>query len=318
MKRIIPLIVSMLLLLTSCSIVGIPGIDNSTESMRDDHMDNKQKDYSAIILSGVESGVFKDSFILPEYESKEEIIDDTHKSTFGLGVREIDAYKSKIIYTNRAIIDEYRSENEKFLYQIDRTSNSFSIQAKDNSVLQEYSFEELTGATLLEQIKNYIKYYLPDENFENYNTFCNTRIIVNNPDSAWGENKDFFYQANKGANETVLYYEYEFRIFNQNLRTPDSITIRCDGDGNITSMRYNNYGINWDSVFVDLNSIHQKAKAFVSSAISEEYSLISCSIESESFDYVDSRIRVMVVCELTLTRDGSDNIEVLCPVLITP
>lgn len=306
-----------LLFLTSCSTANIPSMDQSSDLSKEDSGETSQKAYSAMILPGVVDGVFKDSMIYPEIEEKEVKTEDSEKSKIRIGVCEVDGYQTKIMYSGRAIIDEYRSENEEYIYQIERDGNSFSVQAQNSAILQEFLYEKLSEEALLKQIKDYILFYVPDAQLQNYTLSCDTRIIIQGPDSAWGDNKNFFYLADKEANETVLYYAYEFRMFNQELKTPDCITVRCDENGNILSIAYHDYGIDWDTVNIDMTSIRERTNTFISGAISDGYALKDCTFSSESLDFFDSKIRVTIRCELTLMYNGAE-IVVLCPVMITP
>ena len=317
MRKITILAILLLLaVLTSCSISN--RTDNSTSgALFKNNKTERYKDYNIMVLSGVEDGIFKDSVTYFKSDTKETVINNSEKSTIHVGVHEYDAYLSKIKYSDRATTEEYRSVNGDCVYKLYKNNSSFTVKAQNDTVIREFSHGVLSEETLLEQVKNYILYYLPDVTLDNYNLTCKTRIIVKNTESSWGDNKDFFYLPDNEANETVAYYSYDFRLFNQGIKTPDCISIRCDHNGNLQCIEYHNSGVDWNTVKIDLDSIHNAASNFFKEAIQSRYSLIDCTISSESFAFADPDILVTLQCELTL-KDSSSELSVLCPLVIIP
>lgn len=172
--------------------------------------------------------------------------------------------------------------------------------------MEEFLYEELNEEALDRHINDFVLKILPNENLEKYTASTQTRIIVQNPDSAWSEKLDRFYRADEKNNESVICYTRDSKQFSQNLPTSNSITVMCDSKGNITWIEYHSSDADWNSVTIDIEDIHRRALSYLTNAISEEYEFSKCVFVSESLDYTESTVRVVVNCEVTLLHNGSE------------
>ena len=316
MKRILSFFILLSLLAPVCLTVS--GC-NSTSNYkgRENRFQSNNSNNSIIVLPGVESGVFKERFLYSGPEATEEIVTSDKVDMIKIGNSNFEARQIKRIRNaDQTVTNVYGSEDGKFEYSINGSKKSFFISACKDAVLQEYGSEKITEEELLSQIKDYVVELIPNDNLEKYTTTCSTKIVVQNPDSAWSEIRESFSMP-KNEHETVQSFVFDFRMFNQGIRTSDSIMVRCNENGDLKSVEYLDNGVDWNSVSVDHDSLLERAKGFVVTAISDEYTVKSISVLSETLVVFDSMIRVFAKCELSLERDGAE-IGVLCPLIMDP
>lgn len=313
MKKIITLLMFLLMIVTA-GLVTV-GCDNTTGDIINEIPLPLNDTSGVMVLSGSESGVFKEQFLYPGTETKEEIINSSKISEINIGGSVFKARQTKTIYNeDKTVTNVYCSEDGKYEYWINDNNNSFCISSVKDAVLQDYTSEELSEDKLLTQIKNYIISILPNEHLDRYTQSCSTKVIVQNPDSAWAENKDHFYMP-EAENETVESFILVFRLFDQGLRTSDNITVSCNASGDLQRIEYHNHGVDWSSQTIEAESIRKRAISFAAEAVSDEYVLKNVSVSTETLTVYDSKIMAIVECELTLEHNGSE-IAVLCPLIM--
>ena len=307
-KTIISIFISTLLL-SSCSI------NNSADHQVNSTMNPSEEANNVWIMSNIESGVFKDEFIVPENVTREEMIVDATKTKVNIGALEFDLYPLSVCYSDVDTITKYRSENGNCLYQINKSGDYFSIQAQPGYVLETFSGEELCEETLFCQINKFILGIAPNENLEKYQINTQTRIVVQKQDATWTDNKNQFYFADENNNESVMYYTLNYKQFVQGLPTSNYITVKCNNVGDITEIEYHVSDIEWNLYSIDLENIKNRVNAFLSAAVSEEYVLVKYNILSESLFISESSACILVSCEATLLHNGSE-IVVMCPLKV--
>ncbi len=295
-------------------------VDKSMQLQNVDHImkdeKNEKQEYNIMLLSAVEGNVFKEEIIIPKSDRREKIVIDPEIITISIGSHDYEVMQRKIIYSDERITDEYCDENGNIIYQIDRNNDSFYIAAQNNTVLQKYETEELTEHDMVNQIKDLILSFVPNEQLDKYIFTCDTNLYIQNVDSAWRDKKNFFYTSTE-SNEIILNYTSNFRKISNNLETSDRITVQCDKNGNVVSIEYINHRVDWDTTLIYIDDILKQAENFIANTVSEKYSITRCILSNESLTFFDSKVCVVLQYELTLKSENSE-IVVLCPLIIIP
>ena len=277
-------------------------------------------DYVISILSGVVSGIFKSDYLLNESADRTtEILSNAQLSTLQLGNKKISAYKTEIIHESpEETINVFISADSNTEYRVASHGNCFSVRALHNSVLLPYGEAKVSKDSMLKNIESYISSFAKDIEISSYTMNCSTSVIVTSADSSWRETIDGYYivPGDMASTRRVINYQYRFERYCHDIKTNDNIVVICSPDGDILSMSYNDFNVDWTTFTVNEEKINRMVTAYLEKAIVSEYTLKNHQLENRIFVYRDNQIKLSLTYELTLEKDNNE-IVVLCPILIS-
>lgn len=277
-------------------------------------------DYVISILSGVDSGIFKSDYLMNESTDRTtEILSNPQLSTLQLGNKKLSAYKTQIIHeSEEETISVFLSADSNTEYRVAFHGNCFSVRALHNSVLLPYGEAKVSQDSMLKKIESYISSFAKDMVISSYTMNCSTSVIVTSADSSWRETVDGYYivPEDMASTRRVIDYQYRFERYCHDIKTNDNIVVTCSPDGDILSMSYNDFNVDWTTFTVNEEKINRMVAAYLEKAIVSEYTLKNYQLENRIFVYRNNQVKLSLTYELTLEKDNTE-IVVLCPILVS-
>lgn len=346
MKKILPILLIMMMLLTACSTgnttpsttepplfpidfptISIPSSQNTVYDVQ-------------ILASGTldNDSVFKNTFLANEVATglpAKERIQTPTQYTVKLGSKSIvgthaqnlrysygdgsdDLYH---VFLNATGDIEYRvSANRNAFYITKAVEDVNGNNMTDNSaILSAFEGNDLSEQALLTHVRNYISDYIDITTLEDYIYTCTTSVIVSKPSAAWKETIDSFYiPANETSDQTerVTGYDFKFYKHHNGYQTGDCVIVFCKPNGDIYYMYYNDYDIDWNRYPIDNTLLNQNISTHISQAVKDRYTIKTQEMMSQQLIYQNGKIKLSCVYGLTLT-DEDGEIDIACPLMIT-
>lgn len=233
--------------------------------------------YVISILAGVENGIFKSTHVLNESNDRTtEIFSNPILSTLQLGNSEISAYKTEIIHASyNETISVFLSADNNVEYRVNSIGDCFTIIAKNNSVLYPYDGDEISETAMVTTIKNHLSSFVDISDMDCYTMNCRTSVIVTSSNFSWREDKEGYYVVPNDlvSTEKVMNYQYHFDKYCNGYKTSDSIVVKCSSTGDILSITYSNFGVDWEKFNVNEEKLNGMVDSYLTDAIISEYTI---------------------------------------------
>lgn len=285
-KRLLSIILMALMLMTSCSK---PTTDHVTT---DDGTDAYEETvYEIELASNVEAGMklIKNA---PCTTRKEGIIraQSGDKVSVKIGKKELELKYTEYVDYEEGNNRNYTDEAGIKYTTLNDDSNLFAISALDASdkdeerVIIKYTDEELTEQNLLKNAKEYLAQFVPDIDYSAYTYTCRTVLYESGPDyyAGLGVNEGFIVPENDPNSEVqtnATIYLLEFWKYERGGKTADRILFRAHGNGDIHTVAYRDYGVDWSQYNIEQSIVDKSAECFVNKYLGEGCTMQSCEAE---------------------------------------
>ena len=277
----------------------------------------QDKPYDVRLTANIEQAVFKNSVTIFETdEVSTERFDKPIECEIAFGNKKIVVDLTSVKnYVHKSAQQVYFSKDKNIEYRKSTKFDSFTIQAKNDTVLATYTEDTLNEQLLNEAVIDFMSAYIDIATLNEYVYSCTTSVVVTKPTASWKETRDGFSLPSNNT-ESVTTYKLEYRKFHQEFATSDSIVVMCTENGDITGFYYYEHNIDWAESVFKKELINNSIDSYIKDSLSKEYNLLDISIESERLVYLDDEIQLAVSVELTLL-DNNEEVVVLCPLLLS-
>ena len=322
MKKKIPtifMLILLLLLTASCNTESGKSISNESskdEAMYDVFFDSDVT-YNVKLDGKLETEILKNSHPKISIESSTEQFDTSKKVQIKLGKYELDAnYVSKKTYTDGTIVNIYSNEDDNATYTQVENSNVFTVVSTSQTPLTSYPETVASEKDLTNRVNEYLSKFIDISSIKDYSYQCTTNLYVRSENGAWNEAKNGFYVPT-AENEEIKNYTIAYVLYSGEYETADSIIVKCDKTGNISSIYNYNYGIDWSRAKFDESKIQKSIADYLNKYLNSGYTLKEYEIVSKKIIYSQNSIKLSLVIDVKVNNDGTV-IAVKCPLQISP
>lgn len=185
---------------------------------------------------------------------------------------------------------------------------------KKRRCLSAYDGTGVTEEGFLKNVRDYIGQYVNLSSIEDYKYSCYTNIKEYGEKGYWTKRENGFYTTSD-ENKEVYLYLFCFTLYSGGIATSDSVTVTCDKSGNILGLNFEQSGVEWDSVTVNVTKFERSIEAFINNYVSDLNNLTKYYVKNKQLTVYENEIYMKVYVEATF-NDGKNEYDVLCPMLV--